>query len=627
MSRKKRFCAALLVICLVFTMAPVVFAVSTVQASCHDGIVDVQFPEQNTGTTTLILYKDGATVYQKEQDISGAASTQFGLPVRSLPKGEYLASISLRVEDQEIGAVSITVTTGVDDPVSSSTIGNDISPNTPQMSRAIMGPYAKVFGSSNMTGTPLVELKRHDFVQVIRDYGNIAYVKYFIQSGHGSFDYQAGHIGANGEHVVSGITYASDDDLTGTGYIYTSAFELPATSQEVDIAREAVELAYSRLGSKGVYNQMRRYIDYYTDCSAFISYCYYNAGIDWGTDTTCNGISRWATGQSENKVLWDGGADDMAGIAALADHAAVHADSTADTPSLTLNTSNNSNLDLGSLIKYNRKVDAAVINALKPGDILFFNHFQSVTDQFECNLGSWQVVEYAEGFDHVGMVVGVKGNSISIIESTPLSSNPDRGVIMSTLSQSKIDTIGKIVRPTGCEEINPFGEYLAQYSGTYYADVDDIASPIPGLNADNISTITGSAAFGPRIHPVTGAPSFHTGIDLGSRLGATMGSDVVAAADGEVVLVSNTCTHNLSSVTCSCGGSYGNYVLIQHSDGVKTRYAHLSTATVTVGQVVTRGETVGTVGTTGRSTGPHLHFEIIRNGNPIDPAKHINFSL
>ncbi len=121
-----------------------------------------------------------------------------------------------------------------------------------------------------------------------------------------------------------------------------------------------------------------------------------------------------------------------------------------------------------------------------------------------------------------------------------------------------------------------------------------LAWPAPG------APVVGNV--GPRIHPVYGYRSCHTGADIG----AGMGSPILAAADGVVVSIQN-------------GGPYGLHTLIQHGSGTSTMYAHQSATTVSVGQRVKRGDVIGRVGSTGWSTGPHLHFEVHVNGTPYDP--------
>jgi hypothetical protein len=108
--------------------------------------------------------------------------------------------------------------------------------------------------------------------------------------------------------------------------------------------------------------------------------------------------------------------------------------------------------------------------------------------------------------------------------------------------------------------------------------------------------------FGERLDPVTGEWRVHTGVDIG----APLDTPVQAATDGVVIYAARD-------------GNYGNVVRIAHGDGVTTVYAHLRTIQVTEGQHVTKGESVGLVGSTGKSTGPHLHFEWIVNGSFVDP--------
>lgn len=105
---------------------------------------------------------------------------------------------------------------------------------------------------------------------------------------------------------------------------------------------------------------------------------------------------------------------------------------------------------------------------------------------------------------------------------------------------------------------------------------------------------------------------FHYGVDIGNKRGTT----VVASASGKVVKVVNYCKEGASS----CGGRYGNYITIEHPNGMQTKYAHLQSVNVSLGETVSQGEKIGTLGNTGRSTGPHLHFEVIKsNGSTMRP--------
>lgn len=112
----------------------------------------------------------------------------------------------------------------------------------------------------------------------------------------------------------------------------------------------------------------------------------------------------------------------------------------------------------------------------------------------------------------------------------------------------------------------------------------------------------------------------HNGIDIaGAKVN---GADIVAASSGEVIAVSNDCAHNYgkhASEFCDCGDGLGNYCVIDHGNGYTTHYAKAAEITVTVGQKVSAGDVIGKVGSTGQSTGAHLHFEIRYNGESVDP--------
>jgi len=122
--------------------------------------------------------------------------------------------------------------------------------------------------------------------------------------------------------------------------------------------------------------------------------------------------------------------------------------------------------------------------------------------------------------------------------------------------------------------------------------------PVPG------APIT--SPFGYRIHPIYGTSRLHTGIDYG----ADEGTPIRAAADGVVV-------------SAGWYGGYGNATIIDHGGGIATLYGHQSAMSVSAGQKVTQGQTIGRVGCTGDCTGPHVHFEVRVNGDPVDPTPYL----
>ncbi len=116
-----------------------------------------------------------------------------------------------------------------------------------------------------------------------------------------------------------------------------------------------------------------------------------------------------------------------------------------------------------------------------------------------------------------------------------------------------------------------------------------------------------TSGFGWRVHPVYGTRRYHKGTDVG---GAGINGTPIGAAKSGVV------------TTSKYSSSYGHYVVVSHSDGYQTLYAHMSSRSVSVGDVVTQGQTLGCVGTTGVSTGPHLHYEVWYDGNRTDAEQY-----
>lgn len=115
-----------------------------------------------------------------------------------------------------------------------------------------------------------------------------------------------------------------------------------------------------------------------------------------------------------------------------------------------------------------------------------------------------------------------------------------------------------------------------------------------------------SSNFGMRVHPITGRKRFHNGLDIA----APKGNGVYAYTDGTIV-------------EAGWNGGYGIAILISHGNGMQTRYAHLSKLDVRVGQRVRTGQRIGAVGSTGNSTGPHLHFEVIVHGQTRNPLSYL----
>ena len=135
---------------------------------------------------------------------------------------------------------------------------------------------------------------------------------------------------------------------------------------------------------------------------------------------------------------------------------------------------------------------------------------------------------------------------------------------------------------------------------------------IKANSAPNLWPVEGqvTGSFGERIDPFNGEGAFHSGVDIGS----TYGKQIIAPANG-VVLATETL------------GGYGKAIMIDHGNGISTRYGHLSGFAVTAGQRVQRGDVIGYVGESGRSTGPHLHYEVRINNTPVNPYKYLRMTL
>ncbi len=147
---------------------------------------------------------------------------------------------------------------------------------------------------------------------------------------------------------------------------------------------------------------------------------------------------------------------------------------------------------------------------------------------------------------------------------------------------------------------------LSASSKTEVVDTGEFRWPLSS-SFKNITSV-----FGYRTHPITGVYKLHTGVDIASS--GINGSAIMAAKGGTVI----DAGHNRG---------YGNYVVIDHGGGYATLYAHASSLVVGVGQNVSKGDTIAYVGSTGYSTGPHLHFEIMKNGEYTNPLDYFSGSM
>ncbi len=118
-----------------------------------------------------------------------------------------------------------------------------------------------------------------------------------------------------------------------------------------------------------------------------------------------------------------------------------------------------------------------------------------------------------------------------------------------------------------------------------------------------------TSTYGMRRHPISGRRSMHKGIDIAGKYG----SDIVAMADGLVIFSGRK-------------SGYGKIVEVRHPNGLETRYAHNSQNLVSEGDLVSKGQIIAKLGSTGRSTGPHVHFEVRRNGEALDPMRFLDLS-
>lgn len=175
----------------------------------------------------------------------------------------------------------------------------------------------------------------------------------------------------------------------------------------------------------------------------------------------------------------------------------------------------------------------------------------------------------------------------------------DENMYLQQISDLEADSkrIEQLIKEAEAAEAKRIAEENAKRASTYTGG--KIGWPVP-------SSGRVTSEYGNRTHPINGKPDFHTGIDIAANYGA----DIVSAEGGVVI-------------SAGWNGGYGNTVVISHGSGLSTLYAHNSKLVVSVGDTVTKGQTIAKAGSTGYSTGNHLHFEVRINGSHTNPMKYV----
>jgi len=199
----------------------------------------------------------------------------------------------------------------------------------------------------------------------------------------------------------------------------------------------------------------------------------------------------------------------------------------------------------------------------------------------------------------------------SIFEQNPLPDSARAKLIEKQKELDKVtvmndDIIGKDI----AAQLNNLGARIT-YQTTSYKGIENLIknqdvklASIPAIQPLSNKDLTRIASgFGMRIHPIYGIAKMHEGLDFT----APQGTPIYATGDGQVV-------------TAGMGTGTGNHVIINHGYGYETEYMHMVRIKARPGQKVKRGEVIGWVGSTGASTGPHCHYEVHVNGNPVDPV-------
>lgn len=212
----------------------------------------------------------------------------------------------------------------------------------------------------------------------------------------------------------------------------------------------------------------------------------------------------------------------------------------------------------------------------------------------------------AEPFDPAAMIAAIE-QAANIIENDQIAAVEELAEVAAARADRLADALGTIGYGGGAQG----GPYIPIEEG--HEDLEEIGNDLADLAvlqatasrlplAQPVASMSLTSRFGSRRDPFTGRTAMHSGLDMA----AATGTQVRATGPGRVVFAGTN-------------GGYGRMVEIDHGNGITTAYGHLNSISVSVGETVARGEVIARSGSTGRSTGPHLHYEVRRNGRAIDP--------
>lgn len=260
------------------------------------------------------------------------------------------------------------------------------------------------------------------------------------------------------------------------------------------------------------------------------------------------------------------------------------------------------------------------VTSLIPKQLLFsFRNPQKHLDAYAVQLGEMQarMTRLDAQSERLAKLAGEKKATLGSTVDANKAGSPDLG---SPLNKAlPANRGGPLVKSAPLSEFElqeKIAELMAQieFHTDYLSDLEArllqqsvLKDTLP--NSSPIAVAFNSSSYGWRIDPFNGNKAFHEGLDFT----ALSGTPIFAAAGGIVSAAVQT-------------PDYGKMIKIDHGSSLETRYAHASKLMVKVGERVTKGQKIAEVGSTGRSTGPHLHYEIRLNGNPLDPRKYLKAS-